>query len=157
MYEIPPKLQRIKARANDPHIHARVNQASFSEPPAAPSPKGTQRCPQCPKQGNGPLQLKKHIDSDHGGSGNLQCSSCEFKTFSKNDLQDHVANTHNTGLANETNKSVESIQSLNKANLEKNSAGNAKNPQKKEVSYQLKKKFGGDWSDWGAFRDFARV
>ena len=60
------------------------NQASFSEPPAAPSPKGTQKCPQCPKQENGPLQLKKHIDSDHGGSGNLQCSSCEFKTFSKN-------------------------------------------------------------------------
>ena len=35
------------------------NQASFSEPPAAPSPKGTQKCPQCPKQENGPLQLKK--------------------------------------------------------------------------------------------------
>ena len=56
-----------------------------------------------------------------------QCSSCEFKTFSKNDLQDHVANTHNTGLANETNKSAEANSTALAVNSVRNSTKTTKN------------------------------
>ena len=56
-----------------------------------------------------------------------QCSSCEFKTFSKNDLQDHVANTHNTGLANKTNKSAEANSTALAVNSVRNSTKATKN------------------------------
>ena len=88
---------------------------------------GQHLCSLCPFQTNNRDQLKYHVETKHRGVQAYDCQNCEKTLNTKDELDTHIINTHNSNKTTESDELIEKLErthitpTCNKCNLSCNS------------------------------------